>query len=207
MEGRPLIVFGLAGSLRRDSLNALLLARAATLAPEGVTFDAFSGLGGIPHFSQDSEGDLTPAPVLAMRERIGAADAVFITTPEYNSSVPGVLKNALDWASRPPGESVLKDKPAAVAGASPGRFGAVRAQEHVRTVLGAIGANVLDRELPVPRAREAFADDGSILDDGIERDLSELVASVVELARQAVLAEHPPSFEYSVECQRLGRAA
>ena len=101
------------------------------------------GLGDLPHFSQELEGERTPASVEALRRRIAAADALLIATPEYNSAMPGVLKNGLDWASRPSGESVLAAKPAAVLGASPGRFGAVRAQADVRTVLTAIGAEVL----------------------------------------------------------------
>lgn len=207
MEGSRFTLLGLPGSLRRDSFNVRVLRRAASIAPAGVDFDLYEDLGQLPHFSQDYEGDLTPSPVLAMRERIEAADAVLVATPEYNSSVPGSLKNALDWASRPPGESRLKGKPAAVAGASPGRFGAVRAQEHVRMVLGAIGAQVLDRELAVPRAHEAFAEDGALRDAEIERDLAALVAELVALAGREVPARFLDSFDYSVECQRLARAA
>lgn len=207
VDGRAITVFGLAGSIRTGSVNARLLSRAVEVAPQGVSFDVFADLDGLPHFSQDREGDATPPQVLEMRRRIEQADALLITTPEYNSSVPGVLKNALDWASRPAGESVLADKPAAVAGASPGRFGAARAQEHVRKVLGAIGASVVDRELAVSRSHEAFDDDGSLSDAELERDLASLVVSLVELAGKAVPAAHLEEFDYSVKCQRLGRAA
>src|SRR5680860_1111331 len=103
MEASRFTVLGFPGSLRRDSFNLRVLRRAAAIAPDGVEFDLYEDLGQLPHFSQDAEGDLTPSPVLAMRRRIETSDALLVATPEYNSSVPGSLKNALDWASRPPG--------------------------------------------------------------------------------------------------------
>ena len=144
MSPDQLKVLAIPGSLRGDSFNARLLHRLVELAPPELVFiDHFlDGLGDLPHFSQELEGERTPASVEALRRRIAAADALLIATPEYNSAMPGVLKNGLDWASRPSGESVLAAKPAAVLGASPGRFGAVRAQADVRTVLTAIGAEV-----------------------------------------------------------------
>ena len=206
MEGSSFTVIGIAGSLRRDSFNLRLIERAAELAPDGVGFDIFRGLGEIPHFSQDSEAEWTPPTVLDLRARIDAAGAVLVATPEYNSSIPGVLKNALDWASRPAGESALADKPAAVVGASPGRYGAIRAQAETRKVLGAIGAEVLERELAVPRAHEVLATPDAIDDAGIEADLAALVAALVELARVPVAAEGGEAADYSRECQRLARA-
>ena len=178
-----LTVLGIPGSLRGDSLNLRLIERAAALAPEDVSFDIYGRLGEIPHFNQDSEGERTPEAVLDLRERISAAGAVLVATPEYNSSIPGVLKNALDWASRPPGESVLAEKPAAVVGASPGRYGAIRAQAEVRNVLQAIGAEVLEQELAVSRAHEVLAAPGVIDDAEIERDLAALVAALVGFAK------------------------
>ena len=206
MEGSSLNVLGIPGSLRRDSFNLSLIERAAALAPEGVDFDIFGQLGAIPHFNQDSEGERTPSAVLDLRRRIDAADAILIATPEYNSSIPGVLKNALDWASRPPGESVLADKPAAVVGASPGRYGAIRAQAEVRKVLGAIGAAVLEQELAVPRAHEILAAPGATEAAEIERDLAAMVMALARLAGVPARAKLSDAVAYSRECQRLAAA-
>ena len=125
---------------------------------------------------------------------------------EYNSAMPGVLKNALDWASRPPGESVLAGKAAAAIGASPGRFGAQRAQADVRRVLDAIGADVLDHELPVPRAYEAFGERGELLDPELDAGLASLVAALAERGGHAPAAESLEA-SYSRECQRLAPSA
>ena len=203
MESVTFTICGISGSLRQASFNWLLLRRAEALAPDGVAFDIFADLGAIPHFNQDCEGELTPPVVHDLRARIGRADAVLVATPEYNSSMPGVLKNALDWVSRPPGGSVLADKPAAAVGASPGRFGAQRAQADVRKVLTAIGAEVLDQELPVARAHEAFDKRGKILDAAVEQQLAAFVASLVELAGVPVPAKPTDAAAYSLECQRL----
>ncbi len=205
-DSRPTLVFAIAGSLRAASWNTMLVQRAAALVPETVVFDIFDELGTIPHFNQDTEGDLTPPEVPALRDRIERADAVLVATPEYNSAMPGVLKNALDWASRPPGESVLADKPAAVIGASPGRFGAQRAQAGVRRVLAAIGAEVLEDELPLARAHEAFDEQGAIKDAEIEASLAALVDKLVATARAPVPGEPADLAVYSVECQRLANA-
>lgn len=207
MEASDRTVLTLAGSLRRGSLNRRVLDRAAALAPEGVRFEAFERLGEIPHFSQDLEGELTPEPVLEMRRRIESADAVLIATPEYNSAMPGVLKNALDWASRPSGESVFDGKPVAAVGASPGRYGAVRAQADVRRVLEAIGAEVLERELPIPRAHEGFDDSGALSDPAVDGGLADHVAALIDLIKAPAPTEHDPLADYSLQCQRLGRAA
>jgi chromate reductase len=201
-----LTVLGIPGSLRGDSFNLRLIEHAAALAPEGVSFEVFDQLGAIPHFNQDLEGERTPAAVLNLRSRIEAAGAVFVATPEYNSSIPGVLKNALDWASRPPGESVLADKPAAVVGASPGRYGAIRAQAEARKVLAAIGAEVLEQELAVPRAHEVLTAPGAIADAGIERDLAAMVTALVGLAGVPAPVAHDEAADYSLECQRLAEA-
>ena len=206
MEGASLTVLGIPGSLRGDSLNLRLIERAAALAPAGVSFEIFGELGAIPHFNQDLEGERTPSAVLDLRGRIEAAGAIFVATPEYNSSIPGVLKNALDWASRPPGESVLADKPAAVVGASPGRYGAVRAQAEARKVLGAIGAEVLEQELAVPRAHEVLAAPGALADAEIERDLAALVGALTGLAGVPAPAGLSETAAYSRECQRLAPA-
>lgn len=198
-------ILGLAGSLRAASLNGRLLARAAALSPEEVRFETFEALGTIPHFSQDLEAE-TPAPVAELRAAIESADAILIATPEYNSAMPGVLKNGLDWASRPAGESALAGKAAAVIGASPGRFGAQRAQADVRRVLTAIGADVLDREFPLPRAHEAFGSDGELLDRERDSGLHALLGALVEHAGGPP-AEESLEAAYSRECQRLDAAA
>ncbi len=145
-------ILGLSGSLRRDSHNTRLLRGAGTLLPEGVELDVFDGLGAIPPFNEDEESS-PPAEVLAFKEAIAAADGLLIATPEYNSSIPGVLKNAIDWASRPRAGSPIASKPAAVIGASTGLFGAVWAQAETRKVLGSTGARVVDRELPIGGVR------------------------------------------------------
>jgi chromate reductase len=157
-----MLVLGISGSLRRDSYNAMLLAAAAGRLPLEVKFEQWSGLASIPPYSEDL--DVEPASVRELRGALARADAVLIATPEYNHSVPGQLKNALDWASRPFPNNALRAKPVAVIGASTSLFGAVWAQAEVRKVLGATGACVIDEELPVASAHEAFATDGSLRD-------------------------------------------
>jgi chromate reductase len=135
-------VLGLCGSLRRGSYNRRLLAAAANELPESVTFEVYEGLAGIPPYDEDLDTEAaTPAVVKELQEAIAAADAVLIATPKYNASVPGHLKNALDWASRPFPDNALRDRPVAVVGASTGLFGAVWAQAEPRKVLGTIGAH------------------------------------------------------------------
>ena len=142
-------ILGISGSLRKDSHNTALLRAAAELLPPGVELELFDGLRDVPPYDADEDAPELHAPgVVALKDAIERADAVLISTPEYNHSIPGVLKNALDWASRPVADNVLRGKPAAVVGASTGLFGAVWAQAEVRKVLAAIGAEVVDRELP-----------------------------------------------------------
>ena len=126
-----------------------------------------------------------PAGAAALRAAIARADAVLIATPEYNASIPGQLKNALDWASRPYADSVLRAKPVAVVGASTGIFGAVWAQAEVRRILGAIGAFALEDEVPVGRADDAFARDGSLADPRLRELLADALAALVDAARHA----------------------
>ena len=154
-------VLGLSGSLRAGSHNSKLLRAAGDLLPGEAELVEFDGLKQIPPFDEDDEG-FRPEAVQALFDAIADADAVLVSTPEYNHSIPGQLKNALDWLSRPLAESPLRNKPAAVVGASTGLFGAVWAQAEARKVLSAIGARVIDRELPgrhgrrrVPPARPA----------------------------------------------------
>jgi chromate reductase len=173
-------ILGIAGSLRRDSHNRRLLRAAGEALPSGVDLIEWDGLAGLPAFDEDRE-TTPPAPVRAFLEEIESADALLIATPEYNASVPGALKNALDWASRPFPDNVLRDKPSAVIGASTGLFGAVWAQAEVRKVLKASGAHVLESELPVGMADGAFDADGGLADPELGERLADLVG---DLARE-----------------------
>lgn len=178
-------VLGISGSLRRDSYNSALLRAAAERLPGGVELVAYDGLREIPAYDADLEEAGTPAAVAALRAAVREADAVLVATPEYNHSIPGALKNALDWVSRPAGESALTGKPAAAVGASTGMFGAVWAQAEARKVLGALGGRVVERELPLPRAQDHFEDGELQLTPEqsaqLQEILAELVAEVEEL--------------------------
>jgi chromate reductase, NAD(P)H dehydrogenase (quinone) len=148
-------VLGISGSLRRDSHNTRLLRAAGEIvAEQGAEFEVFDGLKAIPPYDEDDDVGEGPDAVARLREAIGEADAILFATPEYNSSIPGVLKNAVDWVSRPRRESPLRNKPVAVIGASTGMFGAVWAQAELRKVLGAAGARVAEIELAVGHAHE-----------------------------------------------------
>jgi len=171
-------ILGIAGSLRRGSHNRRLLRAASELLPSGVELVEWDNLAGIPAFDEDLESD-PPEPVLEFFRAIQDADALLIATPEYNASLPGALKNALDWASRPFPENVLKNKPAAVVGASTGLFGAVWAQAEVRKALKASGAHPVESELPVGMADYAFADDGTLSDPELTQRYTDLIADLV----------------------------
>src|SRR5438067_6073730 len=151
-------ILGISGSLRRGSHNANLLRAAAEQLPPGVELEVFDGLRELPPYDPDLDVEPADPAVARLREAIADADGVLIATPEYNGSLPGLLKNALDWASRPFPDNALRGKPVAVIGASTGLFGAVWAQAETRKILGVIGADVLDGELPVGQADTAFAD-------------------------------------------------
>src|SRR5436190_19778593 len=168
-------ILGISGSLRRGSNNTSLLRAAAELLPPGVELEVYDGLGAMPPYDPGIDVEPAHPAVAALREAIAAADGVLIATPEYNGSIPGVLKNALDWASRPFSESALRGKPVAVVGASTGLFGAVWAQAETRKVLGIIGADVIDHELPVGRADTAFGDNGELVEPEQRAVLSDLV--------------------------------
>jgi chromate reductase len=170
-------VLGISGSLRRDSLNTALLEAAAAMVPATSELVLWRRLDEIPAFDEDLA--VAPAPVRALRAEIARSDAVLIATPEYNASVPGALKNALDWASRPFATNPLRHKPVAVIGASQGAFGAVWAQADLRRILATIGARVDDRELPVALAQDAFGPDGRLLDPHLERRLRAIVDGLV----------------------------
>jgi chromate reductase, NAD(P)H dehydrogenase (quinone) len=175
-------VLGIIGSLRADSHNRRLLRAAADELPPDTELIPFEGLKAVEPFDETDEhesgGGMPGADALiaAIRE----ADAILFVTPEYNGSIPGVLKNAVDWASRPtPATSALANKPVAVIGASTSMFGAVWAQAELRKALGLAGARVLDQEVAVPTAHEAFRDDGRLARGGTRRRLREILAQLV----------------------------
>jgi chromate reductase len=179
-------ILGISGSLRRESYNTALLRAAADLLPAGVELEPWQALKEVPPFDEDDEP--TPAPiVVALREAIAGADAVLFATPEYNGSVPGQLKNALDWASRPARTNPLRNKPVAVVGASIGSFAALSAQADLRRILARIGARVLDAGAAVGDAESACDADTLRADHPAHDDL----AAVVEALVDAVHAREP----------------
>jgi chromate reductase len=167
-------IVGISGSLRRDSHNTSLLRAAAEVAGPEVELELYDGLKEVPPYDEDDEVYPRPESVVRLNEAIANADAVLFSTPEYNASIPGHLKNAIDWVSRPVATNVLRNKPVAVVGASTGAFGAVWAQAELRKVLAALGARVLEVELPVPHAHTRF-DEGGLTDDEIRASLAEAV--------------------------------
>lgn len=182
-------VLGLSGSLRRDSHNRALLRAAAAALPPGAELVEWDRIAELPVYDEDLDAATVPESVRALREAIAGADALLIATPEYNASLPGGLKNALDWASRPRATNPLRGKPAAVVGASTGLFGAVWAQAEARKVLQTIGAEVLERELPVGQAGEAFAPDGSLRDPELRAALEQTVGELLQQVAPATLVE------------------
>jgi chromate reductase len=168
-------ILGISGSLRRGSHNTNLLRAAAGLLPPGVELDLYGGLSELPPYDPGRDVDIAHPAVRHLREAIDAADGVLIATPEYNGSIPGLLKNALDWASRPFPDNALRGKPVAVIGASTGLFGAAWAQAEARKVLGIIGADVIDGELPIGMADTAISADGELVEPEQRAVLADLV--------------------------------
>jgi chromate reductase, NAD(P)H dehydrogenase (quinone) len=179
----PIRVLAISGSLRRGSHNTRLLRAAATLLPAGCRLALWDSLKAVPPFDEDDEAGPPHAVVAGLRQSVRRADAVLVATPEYNHSIPGQLKNALDWLSRPLEGNPMQRKPCAVIGASTGVFGAVWAQAETRRILEALGARVLDRELAVPSAAQQFDADGRLSDGELESALRELLAELVACAR------------------------
>jgi chromate reductase len=165
-------ILAVSGSLRADSHNTSLLRAAIEAAPEGVELQLWEGIGDLPIYDQDRDAnnEVTES-VRRLREDWGAADAILFATPEYNGSVPGGLKNAIDWASRPKFEAALTNQTVAVVGASTGQFGALWAQTDLKKILGAAGARVVGTEIPVSRAHEKFDSEGRLLDGEIFEQL------------------------------------
>jgi len=172
-------ILAISGSLRAASHNTALLRAAAELAPDGVEVQMFEGLDRLPHYNEDHDSDEPHAEVRRLREQIAGADVVLISTPEYNGSMPGHVKTAVDWASRPfgPGSS-LWGKPVAVIGASITDYGAVWAQDHLRKSLGLAGARVIELELAVPKAADRFGPDGELADQETREDLAEVMSGL-----------------------------
>jgi chromate reductase, NAD(P)H dehydrogenase (quinone) len=177
----------ISGSLRRGSHNTALLAQAANAPASGAAPAWLDGIAGLPPYSEDADGERAPAAVERLRRTIAAAGAVLIATPEYNGSIPGALKNAVDWASRPFPGNAWRDKPVAVIGASTGIFGAVWAQADLRKSLTAAGARVIDAELAVGGAHDAFLPSGALRDPGLAARLRDVVAELGR-AREPVTA-------------------
>ena len=182
-------VLAISGSLRSGSHNTDLLHGAAAAAPDGIDIELYDGLKEIPPYDADDDilGE-QPAPVTRLKEALAAADAVLVATPEYNSSIPGVLKNALDWVSRPLAESPVRNKPVAVLSSSTGMFGGVWAAAETRKVLGALGARTLEDTVAVAKAHERLADgvDATLLDE--MRTVVDALATAAEARQEAALA-------------------
>jgi chromate reductase len=172
-------VLAIPGSTRSGSLNARLLRHIARRAPEGVEVVLWENLKSIPPYDEDDDVEPAPPAVDSLRKAIAAADGLLIATPEYNSSIPGVLKNALDWASRPRASTPLQGKPVAVVSASTGSFGAIWAKAELRKVLAASGARVVDSDLSVPTAHEAFTPEGSLVSPELDAQSPEVLAALV----------------------------
>ncbi|MDP9283652.1 MAG: NAD(P)H-dependent oxidoreductase [Actinomycetota bacterium] len=176
-------VLGISGSLRRDSYNTALLRNAP------IELELWEELKSIPPYDEDDDVELAPPAVARMRAAVAGADAILFATPEYNASVPGQLKNAVDWLSRPFATSVLRNKPVAVVGASTGAFGAVWAQAELRKVLATAGARVVEGDVAVGHAHERFDERGVLTDENLREQLSEVVqALVAETAPAAAVA-------------------
>ncbi len=177
-------LLAISGSLRADSHNSRLLRIAAEEAPAGVEIEIWDGLAEVPPYDGDADHGVGPEPVSRFRELIAGADGLIFATPEYNSSVPGVLKNAIDWASRPRSTTPLAGKPAAVMGATTGHFGAVWAQAELRKILGATGVRVVVAEFALALADEAFDAAGNLVDEAARDTLRQLVGAVVSEAER-----------------------
>jgi chromate reductase, NAD(P)H dehydrogenase (quinone) len=202
-------ILGISGSLRRDSYNTALLRYAGELfEAEGAQFELYTGLRDIPPFDEDEEVD-APEAVDGLRAAIAEADGVFFVTPEYNSSVPGALKNALDWVSRPIATNTIRNKPIVVIGASTGGFGAVWAQAELRKVLGAMGARVVDGEVAVGHAMDRFDSLGRLNDPNLEEQVREVVQQLMAEAESVDVAHdgHGGDYRHDATARAGGKHA
>jgi len=180
---QPIRMLGIAGSLRRESYNRAALRAATQLVPDGATLETFE-LDGIPGFNQDDE-QKPPAKVVELKKRIREADAVLIVTPEYNYSVPGVLKNAIDWASRPYDDSAWNGKPVAIMGASIGATGTARAQYHLRQMFVFLNMFAVNQpEVMIGKASEKFDANGNLTDEKTKNLIRQLLQNLVDWTRR-----------------------
>ena len=183
MASKSIHILGIAGSLRRESYNRAALRAATALVPDGAILETFE-LDGIPIFNQDEDHD-PPPTVAGLRRRIRESDAILFVTPEYNYSVPGVLKNAIDWASRPYGDSAWDGKPAAIMGASPGAIGTARAQYHLRQTLVFLNMFPINRpEVMIGNVAARFDKDGNLTDEATRDHIRRLLQNLVEWTRR-----------------------
>jgi chromate reductase, NAD(P)H dehydrogenase (quinone) len=180
---KKISILGFAGSLRKGSFNKAILRAAVELIPEGAEIDIFD-LEGIPPFNQDLEGHL-PERVKEFKDKIREADAILIATPEYNYSVPGVLKNAIDWASRPYGDNVFSGKPLAIMGASIGMLGTARAQYHLRQTLVFLNVYALNQpEIMIPFVEEKIDKNGNLADEKTRNKIKELLENLISWTKR-----------------------
>lgn len=180
---RLITILGFAGSLRKNSYNKALLRAAVELIPKDAKIETFD-LEGIPPFNQDLEARM-PQKVKEFKAKIRSADAILIATPEYNFSIPGVLKNAIDWASRPYGDNSFEDKPVAIMGASPGRMGTARAQYHLRQIFVSLNMHPINRpEVMVTFAHEKIDENGRLKDEETRELIRELLKILVVWTRR-----------------------
>lgn len=183
MNSKAIRILGVSGSLRRESSNRAALRAATMLVPEGATLEAFE-LDGIPVFNQDQDQD-PPSRVVELKRRIREANAILFVTPEYNYSLPGVLKNAIDWASRPYGDNAWNGKPAAIMGASPGAIGTVRAQYHLRQILVFLNMFPINQpEVLIANASARFDREGNLTDKATKDFIRQLLRNLVEWTRR-----------------------
>jgi len=176
-------ILGIAGSIREGSYNRAMLRAAQSLVPEGATIETFD-IKGLPGFSQDDETN-PPAQVVELKQLIRDADAILFVTPEYNYSVPGVLKNAIDWASRPYGDSAWTRKPVAIMGASVGTLGTARAQYHLRQMFVFLNMFAVNQpEVMISQAHKHFDTEGNLTDDAAKKLIRQLLEELVMLTKQ-----------------------
>lgn len=173
-------ILGIAGSLRKGSLNKAALKAAQSLVPKNATIDIFESLGDMPPFNQDQENN-PPQVVKQLKEAIRKADAILFVTPEYNYSIPGVLKNAIDWASRPYGDNAWEGISVAIMGASSGMLGTARAQYHLRQIFVFLNMFPLNRpEVMIPNAQDKFDKQGNLTDEHTRDKIKQLLKALVD---------------------------
>jgi chromate reductase len=177
-------ILGIAGSLRKGSYNKALLKAAVELQPDSMEIEIFD-IAGIPLYNGDVEAEGTPTAVIEFKNKIAEADTLLIATPEYNYSIPGVLKNAIDWASRPPKSSPLNGKPAGIMGATGGLMGTVRAQMHLRQTAVLTNMLIMNRpEVLVTKAHEKFDKDGKLIDENTAQHIKKFLSALAEWTEQ-----------------------